>query len=366
MQTITLFLKLFIAFLLTMLLSTSAYAVDIQLDGNITKVSALDGNTSDDTTCNIGDVYRLSNTTKYNEKEFDLLLRIVDAKNDGGNLEVSPADHRHAKCISVADHSSEGKGITVDFKLRAKNATDPEDGNFSRANKAYLKIEIIPIAKSTPLDEVPSSYSKEILPLDKLAFIAFDLDIRSDQRSSDGHRQDTGTDDLYIQYPGEGVLNDETRVDFETITIGNQKFIKFTGQGRAKDSAGNLLHPGDNGYYDANCPDRRLVVECSATGIVREGEDRLIFILQNDNARGFTRPRTYTNRPNRAYESAARLMSISFNGAIILGQDHGDMPESYGDAYHEINETLILGSEVADQEEAQYSADASADDMVDR
>jgi len=360
MQTITLFLKLFIAFLLTMLLSISAYAVDIQLDGNIIKVSALDGNTSDDTTCNTGDVYRLSNTTLYNDKEFDLLLRIVDAKNDGGDLNISSFDHRHAKCIEVTNHSDQGKGVTVDFRLRAKNDADPEDGNFSRANKAYMKIEIIPILKSTPPGEVPSFYSREVLSLDKLAFTAFDLDITE---GYGGH--DTGTDDVYIRYPGVAKLDDHTRVDATDINISGESFIKFKGQGRARDDDGKILSPGDNGYYDADCQDGQLITECSASGILREGTERLIFILQNDNANGYARPYLPDGRPSRTYESAKRLMSISFEGAIILGQDHGDMPESYGDAYHEINETLILGNEIADQEEHQYSADADADDIVD-
>ena len=68
---------------------------------------------------------------------------------------------------------------------------------------------------------------------------------------------------------------------------------------------------------------------------------------------------------DRGYEQYYRLIQIAPEDTVSpsLGIDHGDMPESYGDASHDIVDTLILGDNHSDGEFAQYSENADADDL---
>jgi len=347
MQTITTFFKLFTAFLLTMLFGTSAYAVDIQLDGNITKVYPHD---NINTSCKQGDIYRLSNDSNYSGVPFDLLLEVTSEDNEGDELlkfhdhDLSEENATIRPCISIQDYSEQGKGKVLEVLLRAKNET-----NSSGSNMAYVNFKIIPIKKVKNLTILNGEIDNSIkLSLDKLAFTAFDLDRFFIDPVKYGPKQsNTDTDDVYIPAPGQAkiALHDSEVEIIPSVFIDDREYTKLKG----------TLE---------NCLDYRYVRRCSGSGILR---GNLEFRLQNDNAGGNVRRYTrYSHGVIRYHEalfnSKRRQLDISFESAFLLGQDHGDLPQSYGDAYHEINETLILGSTVADDEETQYSADASADD----
>jgi len=350
MQTIKMFLKLFTAFLLVMFLGTSVNAVNIKLEGSITKVFPQD---NVDTSCNTGDIYRLSNTTKYNNKEFDILLKIQNEDNDGDELHSSNSPDKY-KCLSIKEFritkpnaEPENKKV-LHVLLRAKNET-ADTGNTKYYNRAFINFEIIPIKKDANLTKISEGtvLLADRLSLDKVSFTAFDLDTDEGKMGSPA----TGSDDIYIKHPGVVALADVNLskvTTIEDIELDDKiSYAKIKG-------------------YERDCDDRKYDSLCAGTGIINLGEHKLPsleFRLQNDNALGTIHKPEEGSFDRSGYYSGARLFDISFESAFVPGLDHGDLNQSYGDAFHEINETLILGSIIADDEEETYSKNADADDL---
>jgi len=344
----TTWVKLFIIFLFTTLFTIHAYGVDIVLENKITKVAG--DNIDDNTTCKAGDVYRLSNIKSDSViGEFDLLLHVVAEDNEGDEIDFEKTklwDYAIPACISLSPKFDPEVGPTIDIALRDR---DNNEGNTS----AYMDIEFIPIRKGTPqgaIDINSAQFKFDYkLKINNLNFTAFDLDLSP--KTSD-------TDNIYIAYPGTAKPGLGSKVI--TIVDGNEsynngKYTKLVG--REQNCNDTVDHPE---------------VECRAFANIkgeRSSGDRILVRLQNDDAFGswkddfvpppFPKPTIFNH-----YDVIYRLFQISLNSGFLPNTDHGDAPESYGDAYHEINSTLILGTEEADDEERSYSDNADADDRI--
>jgi len=181
----------------------------------------------------------------------------------------------------------------------------------------------------------------ERMTVDKLQFSGFDLD-RSGNNSA--------SDDIYMSTPGRAYIdNNNSLITVEEGDFGNGYDIKMQGNS-------DITKPtiADNGDCHDSVASAQL--ECRGSGII-EASSVFRIRVSNDDAFGSI-PESLRN------ESYYRLIKISLEESDIvgLGIDHGDMPESYGDAYSDINISLILGSSPADGENSQYSSNADADD----
>jgi uncharacterized repeat protein (TIGR01451 family) len=317
MKTIFLWLKLLTIFTLTTFLTTTLDAVDITLDNTIVKING-DGNS---VTCHNDDIYRLGTLTFFKGQAFDILIKVLVEENEADQLKNFQSPFIERPCIGV-------KNGLIESILRD---TNDENGNNDANDKAYMDLELSIVKKGT----------LERMTVDRLQFSGFDLD-RSANRSA--------SDDIYISTPGRAYVdNNNSLITVEEGDFGNGYDIKMQGNI-------DITKPtiADNG----NCHDsvENAQLECRGSGII-EASSVFRIRVSNDDAFG-SLPESLRDGPYY------RLIQISLEESDIvgLGIDHGDMPESYGDAYSDVNISLVLGSSPADGEASQYSSNADADD----
>jgi len=331
MKTQAYWFKLLTYFLFTIIFTQTLSAVNIELDGTINKING-DGNNS---TCHTGDIFRLGNKTNFNGQSFDILIKVLAEDNQADTLtDFSLSNFPKRRCIGLNEKNSN----LIEFILRDK---EDENGMNDADKRAYMDLEISTVKQGT---QVP-------LPVDRMQFTALDLD-RSGKL--------TLSDDIYLSSPGQGYIGQNdiniSLVTIETGDYGNGYDILL--QGNRDDKA-----PGTK---SGNCDDtiENPQTECRGYGVIETNASSSIMRLRvaNDNAFADFTP----DDPlyGKYSEGAYRLIQVSLDeGKIgILGVDHGDMPESYGDAYHDINISVVLGTGPADGETPRYSVNADADD----
>ena len=312
MKIHTYWLKLFTVFIFTFLFS-HLYAVQIDLNGTIEKING-DGNLS---TCRVGDEFILKNTTSYDGIPFDLKIRVTAEDNQADLLTKTSGAFIKRPCIGVKD------GL-VEFILR--DMAD-ETGIDDPDTVAFMDIEISTVRQDNKLP----------LTVNSLQFTALDLDTNPGTNKS-------SSDDIYIASPGYAIKDSNlSLVSIDDNGSFNNGFdIKV--QGRTDDNCNDsLTHPEP---------------ECRVSGFIEINNptDKLRIRIQNDNAFG------EINSTSTRYNIVYRLTQISFKDIVGLGIDHGDMPVSYGDAYHDIRHTVILGQTPADREVFVPSENADSDD----
>ena len=308
--------------LLFLLFLTFALAIDLPLDNTITKIN---GDQSLNT-CLQNDIYRLGTTASYNGQALDLLVEITAEDNEYDTL-TSPYGGR--PCIGV-------DGGILETALRDR---DVQNGVNSPNAYMDLRITVVQQGTLTPVE------------VDRITFSAFDLDTNGASSSSNYY---TATDDIYMMTPSRGYIQSggASNVTYNEGVYGASYNIQLQGQttGNCNDSASNpdpSCRGGGIAVFGTNGPNRVTQVNIR---------------VSNDSA--------YAQIPSgdAADESAYRLIQLSFKEldfeAILSSSvDHGDIPNSYGDASHDVTVFTVLGyGEPADSENAQYSNGADADD----
>ena len=145
---------------------SSAFAVDIQFDNTIAEISG-DGNAD---TCLVGDIYRLGTTASYGGTPLDILAEVTAEDNEYDQLNIGA-------CISVAN------GV-VATHLRDSDAGD---------DSAFIDIKFTVVQQGTLTP----------VPVDRIAFTGFDLDINGPTTGEFS----TSTDDIYMIPPSRGYVN---------------------------------------------------------------------------------------------------------------------------------------------------------------
>ncbi len=306
-------MKLFKYFFILIFFSVNIMAIDISLDGTIEKIA---GN-SDINYCETGDKFRVGTTATYHGEEIDLIVEVIAEDNE---YDEYVSDSLGTPCIGVSN------GL-LETRLR--------DHDNDGSKLAYMDLKIIPVLKDT----------ETILEIDRFVFSGFDLD-SSGQTTGE---YATKTDDVYFITPTIGYISQDSQVTYSEGDFGNGFDKKLQGR------------------ESGNCDDSKdsPEPECRGGGILAEGSngfnqvDSIYIRVANDNA--------YSDTDSK---SAHRLIQLSFeegdfnvmlNGAV----DHGDAPNSYEDSNNTIDVGMILGiGLVADNENAQYSTNADADDKV--
>jgi len=177
-----------ILFLVTIFLfHNSLYALSIQLDGSINRISG--------TKCGIA-TYRLGTTSSYNGQQIDLLLKVLKEDND----------YRGGSCVDTQDN-------VLSFHLKDNDSFD---------NRAYMDIEVMAVEKNTTLPVV----------IDRFLITNFDLD-----RSN--NLLNTNTDDVYYRHPSQLYLSNKTNIVESSGDFYGQYSSKLKGQdsGDCDDSA---------------------------------------------------------------------------------------------------------------------------------
>ncbi len=287
---------------------SSAFAVDIAFDNTITEIAG-DG---DANTCLVGDIYRLGTTASYNGQALDILVEITAEDNEYDEL-------NNGACITVAN------GVLATH-LRDRDAAD---------DAAFLDIKFTVVQQNTSIP----------VEVDRIVFTGFDLDTNGVTSGE----YTTSTDDIYMIPPSKGYVNaGNSSVTYSEGAYGDGYALKLKGN-----STGNC----DD---SATTPD----ASCRGGGIAvfgANGANRVTSVnirVANDVAYGQTN-----------HATAHRLIEISFQevdfNEILNGSvDHGDIPVSYVDASHSVSVYTVLGfGYPADNENAQYSVDADADDL---
>ncbi len=311
--------------LFVLLYLTNASAIDLPLDNTIAKIN---GDFSLNT-CLVGDIYRLGTAASYNGQALDLLVEITAEDNEYDTL-LSPIGGR--PCIGVA-------GGILETGLRDR---DNQNGNGSPRAFMDLKISVVQQGTSNPVE------------VDRITFSGFDLDTNGQPNNSIYY---TDTDDVYMITPSRGYIQSggASNVTYSEGNFGASYNVKLKGQntGNCTDSAANpdpSCRGGGIAVYGANGPNRVTSVNIR---------------VSNDNAYAQI---PFDGTVGSIDESAYRLIQLSFKEldfeAILANSvDHGDIPNTYGDARHDISVFTVLGyGEPADSENAQYSVNADADD----
>jgi len=300
----------------------NAFAIDLPLDNTINKIN---GDLSLNT-CLVGDIYRLGTTASYNGQALDLLVEITAEDNEYDTL-TNPTGGR--PCIGVA-------GGILETALRDR---DKQNGNGSPNAFMDLKITVVQQGTSIPVE------------VDRITFSGFDLDTNGAPANSIYY---TATDDIYMISPSRGYIQSggASNVSYSQGAYGASYDVKLKGDsnGNCNDSAANpdpSCRGGGIAVFGPNGPNRVTSVNIR---------------VSNDNA--------YANIPIGDYydERAYRLIQISlkeldFEAILSSSTDHGDMPNSYQDASHDVTVFTVLGyGEPADSDPIQYSVNADADD----
>ncbi|NKQ40760.1 MAG: hypothetical protein HF962_04235, partial [Sulfurovum sp.] len=323
MKHIKQWIKVFTLLLLSTLFGTTALqAVDIPLDNTIAKING-DGNLA---TCSTGDTYRLGTTATYNGQALDILLTITATDNEYPLINQGAGD-----CIGV------DSGI-LETRLRDRSGVAGSGSDADTIAFMDLQVSIVQQGMTTPLE------------VDRIVFSGFDLDTNGVADTAAVNY--TGTDDIYMIAPSRGYIQaGVSNVAYSEGNFGAGYNVKLRGQntGNCNDSATNP---------DAACRGGGIVVEgTNGPNKVTLANIRVI----NDNAYG-----NYTTDA-----AAHRLIQLSFKevdfeNILQSSIDHGDIPASYGDAFHAVSVYTVLGyGYPADNENAQNSLNADADDNPD-
>ena len=317
MKYITHWLKVFTLLLLATLFGTQLHAVDIELDNTITKTNG-DGSLA---TCLVGDIYRLGTNASYNGQALDLLLEITAEDNEYDQTNQAPGN-----CIDVAN------GI-LQTRIR----------NIGAGTQASMDLKFTVVQQGTTIP----------LPVDRIVYTAFDLD-KSNQTNT-GAADYTDTDNILFIRPNRGYIQagGSSNVTYDEGFYGNGYDSRLKGQtsGNCDDTAGSTE------------------VACRGGGIAifdNSGNPNQVtsvnLRVQNDNAYG------NTDTTNGYYRRLIQISfkEVDFEAILVDHNDHGDIPASYGDARHQSTVYTVLGyGYPADNEAAQYSTNADADDNPD-
>lgn len=256
----------------------------------------LDGTSSlTGTACKKDAVYRFGTNSSFGGKQLDLLVKVLQEDNDD------------ATCIHLISN-------TLSVFLKDQDANDDE---------AYIDLRITVVEKDT----------SNPVEVDRLAVTGFDLDTFTG----------AGTDDLYFKSP-DGVYRDKnSNVTYSSGAFGDGFAIKLKGQ------------------TSGNCADglTSTDVKCRAGVIFVNGVNGVNKVstfdvrLKNDNA--------YGTDPDLG---SVRLLQLSFEISyltrLIAGNsDHGDAPNSYGDASHITSPNVTLGNGLPADDELAGQADAA-------
>ena len=300
-------LKLIILFTSIIVFTTSIQAIDLQLAGEITIIQ---NHSSEYTTCRKDDTYRLNTN-----ENIDIILTIVGDHNDYDD------DDRNRSCIFLLKDEN-SPFYYLEFKLKNWKEHN-EVGETTEGASLDLRFDLVKKNTNT------------IIEVDNFHFTVQDLDTW----------EGCDTDDIYVKSPAKAFRDsNESLVSYEDQ---NFSFGDITYNGKLK------------GFTEGNCRRTATQVDkkrCSGAGMVlgniRHLVSQMDIRIANDKA-----------YPDRV---APRAFQISFNNADTpnYGKDHGDAPQIYGDAFHDINLSIILGNGTfADhEEEALYSENADGDD----
>ncbi len=321
MQTFIKWLMPLLFFTNTLIFLTPLFAVDIILDNTIEKIN---GDTNNKT-CHTGDMYRLGTSSSYKGQDFDILIKVLAEENEADTLDTFTSPFIDRPCIGV-------KNGLIETILRDR---EDENGNNDNNTIASMDLELSVVKVGTLIP----------ISVDRIQFTALDLDRSGDSSSSD---------DIYLSTPGRGFL--DSNLSFVNIFEGNYgNDYDILMQGNR-----DITKPTPASFGNCNDSIGTPQVECRASGIIAltNPQDTLRLRVANDNAFGLVAS---------SNKMLYRLIQISLKeGELVgLGIDHGDMPESYGDAFSDVNISFVLGSSPADGEGVQYSFDADADDNND-
>jgi len=299
-------------FFLLLFFSLKVMALNIPLDGTIEKISGK----SDINYCEAGDKFRLGTTATYNGEEIDLIVEVVAEDNE---YDEYVSENIDKPCIGVDND-------VLETRLRDQDDDD--------SKLAYMDLKITAVLKGT----------ETVVDIDRIVFSGFDLDTNGETTGEYA----TGTDDIYMITPTMAYIASGSNVTYYEGDFRNGFDKKLKGQ--------------DTG----NCDDSKTSPEpeCRGGGILVEGPDgfnkvNTIYIrVSNDNAYSDTDSTTAYRLIQLSFEEDD--FNVMLNGAV----DYGDAASSYGDAYNTIDVSMILGPGlVADNEEAQNSSEADADDQ---
>ena len=301
-------LKLIILFTSIIVFTTSIQAIDLQLAGEITTIK----NSSEYTTCRKDDKYRLNTN-----ENIDIILTIVGDHNDYDD------DDRNKSCIFLLKDKN-SPFYYLEFKLKNWKEHNEID---EKKEGASLDLRFDLVKKDT----------NSTIEVNNFHFTVQDLD----------SWKGCDTDDVYVKSPVEAFRDSNASL----VTYEKKSF-----------SFKNIIYNGKlKGFTKGNCQRTATQVDkkrCSGAGMILGNIRHLVSQMEiriaNDKA--------YPNKDRDAH----RAFQISFNNADTpnYGQDHGDAPQKYGDAFHDINLSIILGNGTfADHEkEALYSENADGDD----
>ena len=254
------------------------------------------------TDCDIA-TYRFGTTSNWNGTPVDLLVTVNAEDND-----LPTGD-----CVFV-------QGGVLSVNLRDTDAGD--DVAFVDAT-----LTLVQQGTTTPV------------AVDRITATGFDLDANG---TTTGEFS-TGTDDVYLSGPGASNLSGATNVTFSEGLFPGGHSVKMQGQA------------------SGNCADSPTtpVPSCRASATWTGGTSNSVSSInvrfQNDNAYG-----QYTGTFN-----ALRLLQLSLDDShaeqlLADTTDHGDTPNSYGDASHPVSLYTILGYGLAADHETASAANAAA------
>jgi len=323
MKYIKNWIKVFTLFIFTILFTIELNAVNIELSGTITEEIG-DGNR---TSCLVGERYRVPTTTTYDGTILDLLVTIVAEDNE---YDTYIGGTSGSFCIDVR--------LSSGIQLLHTRLRDDDIGD----NRAFMDLNITIVEKDTNIT----------VPVDRIVFTAFDLDINSRSNTE----LNTSSDNVYLISPSQAYLDINSLVSYNEGAYGS--FDIFL--------EGNKIAGAPGTSASGNCTDDPGSVQpaCRAGGVSVIGAGgpntvtSMALRVENTNAYG-----------QRTAAGGSRVIDISFREVdfnSLLGNhvDHGDINASYGDAFYtDVNVSTVLGfGYPADSESSQFSSSAALDD----